>query len=136
MDDKAAEFFIRLKNNINKIEQDTRDGKNYSSSDLDTLKGIVMRDLKVVKEKEMLSDDDYDKIMMLRSKRAKYTGELDKTLPKSFREELVLLESSIADYYKCTDELTDTEFDYDPDTITFTQHIKADIGHTYGFHAQ
>lgn len=42
MDDKAGEFFINLKSRINKIEQDTRDGKNYSSSDLEILKGIEM----------------------------------------------------------------------------------------------
>jgi hypothetical protein len=38
MDDKTAQCFLRLKADINKIEQDTRDGKNYSSSDLDLLK--------------------------------------------------------------------------------------------------
>lgn len=138
MDDKAAEFFIRLKENINKIEQDTRDGKNYSSSDLDTLKeftkGIPMRDLRMVKEQEMLSDDDYDKIMMIRSKRAKYTGKMDRNLPQSFKEELELLENAIADHYKSEDfDDEETEFDYDPDNITFTPYVKTNCGHTYGF---
>lgn len=41
MDDKTAECFLKLKADINKIEQDTRDGKNYSSSDLDLLKELT-----------------------------------------------------------------------------------------------
>lgn len=138
MDDKTAECFLKLKIDINKIEQDTRDGKNYSSSDLDLLneftKGIPMREIKVVKHKEMLSDDDYDKIMMLRSKRAKYAGVMDKNLPRSFKEELDLLESAIADHYKSEDfDDEETEFDYNPDAEVFIPYVKTNCGHTYGF---
>lgn len=94
-----------------------------------------MRNLKIVKSDAPLTDEEYDKIMMLRSKRAKYTGEMIKDLPKCFKEELDMLEDCISEYFRSNVSLEEVEFDYDPDNIVFIPKPKVHTGcgHTYGF---